>query len=70
MKIPLTLVTAEYNYQMYTNDYYSSHSHVIGIFSNKEDMDSAIKSYKSKANEDLKQYLKIKTKEYILDHAY
>ncbi len=68
MKIPLTLVTAEYNYQMYTNDYYSSH--VIGIFSNKDDMDSAIKSYKSKANQDLKQYIKITTKEYILDHAY
>lgn len=68
MKIPLTLVTAEYNYQMYTNDYYSSH--VIGIFSNQQDMDSAIKSYKSKSNKDFVKYLKITTKEYILDHAY
>lgn len=71
MKITLTLVTAEHNiptYDSYSN--YCHTSHVIGIFSNQQDMDSAIKSFKSKTNKDLIQYLKITTKEYIMDHAY
>ena len=64
MKIPLTILTVHYNSN------YSELSHIIGIFSNKDDLNQAINNYKSKSLKELTPYHNFSTKEYILDHAY